>query len=67
MVMRVEGVGLVSSMMLICAVVLSLASGVLAAYGLCVGMFRVFRMHALQVAAARTPQSQSTTLGTARN
>ncbi len=64
---RVESVGLISSIMLICAVALSLGSGVLAAYGLCVGMFRVFRMHALQVAAARVPQSQSTTLGAARN
>ncbi len=66
-VMRVDGVGLVSSLMLICAVVLSLASGVLAAYGLCTGMFRVFRMHARQVAAARAPQTQSTTLGAAQN
>ena len=62
-----EGVGLVSSVMLICAVALSLASGILVAYGLCVGMFRVFRMHAQQVAAARTPQAQSTPLGAARN
>lgn len=64
---RVEGVGLVSSMMLICAVVVSLASGVLIAHGLCVIMFRVFRMHARQVAAARAPGSQGTTLGAARN
>lgn len=64
---RVEGVGLVSSMMMICAVVLSLGSGVLVAYGVCVGMFRVFRMHARKVAATRSPQGQSTMLGTAPN
>ena len=62
-----ESVGLVSSVMMMCAAALSLATGVLAAYALCVGMFRVFRMHARQVAAARVPQAQKTTLGAARN
>ena len=65
--MRVEGVGFVSLLMLVCAVVLSLASGVLAAHGLCVVMFRIFRMHARQVAAARAPRAQSTSLDAARN
>jgi len=37
--------------MLVCAVLASLAAGVLAAYGVCVGMFGLFRMHARQVAA----------------
>ena len=36
--------------MLVCAVLASLASGVLAAYGVCVGMFGLFRVHARQVA-----------------
>jgi hypothetical protein len=36
--------------MLVCAVLASLASGVLVAYGVCVAMFGLFRMHAMQVA-----------------
>jgi hypothetical protein len=40
--------------MLVCAVLASLAAGVLAAYGVCVGMFGLFRMHALQ-AAVKAP------------
>ncbi len=43
----------VNSIVLISAVLASLAAGVLSAYGICVGMFRVFRMHAMQVAAER--------------
>ncbi|MEO6816179.1 MAG: hypothetical protein ABI177_05710 [Edaphobacter sp.] len=39
-----------SSIMLICAVLASLAIGVLAAYGVCVAMFNIFRIHARQVA-----------------
>jgi hypothetical protein len=42
-----------SSIVLISAVLASLAAGVLAAYGVCVSMFRLFRMHARQVAAER--------------
>lgn len=42
--------------MLVCAVAASLGVGVMAAQVICVGMFRVFRMHAKQVAAARTPK-----------
>jgi hypothetical protein len=34
--------------MLVCAVLASLAAGVLAAYGVCVGMFGLFRVHARQ-------------------
>jgi hypothetical protein len=37
------------SVVLVCAVLASLASGVLVAYGLCVTMFGIFRMHAAQV------------------
>ena len=36
--------------MLVCAVLASLAAGVLVAYGVCVGMFGLFRMHARQAA-----------------
>ena len=34
------------SIVLVCAVLASLASGVLVAYGVCLGMFRVFEIHA---------------------
>lgn len=40
-----------SSIVLISAVLASLASGVLVAYGICMAMFGVFRIHARQVAA----------------
>ena len=36
---------------LICAVLASLAGGVALAYGICVSMFRVFRVHSQSVAA----------------
>jgi hypothetical protein len=34
--------------MLVCAVLAALAAGVLVAYGVCLGMFGLFRMHAKQ-------------------
>ena len=40
-----------SSIMLVCAVLASLAVGVLAAYGICIAMFELFQMHVRQVAA----------------
>ena len=40
-----------SSIVLVCGVLASLALGVLVAYGICKGMFIVFRMHVRQVAA----------------
>ena len=40
--------------MLVCAVLMSLAVGVLVAYGVCLAMFEMFRMHARQVQAKRT-------------
>jgi hypothetical protein len=46
-----------SSIVLISAVLASLAAGVLTAYGVCVTMFRIFRMHAKQVAAERQARS----------
>lgn len=42
-----------TSIMLVCAVLMSLAVGVLMAYWVCLGMFEVFRMHARQVQAKR--------------
>ena len=39
--------------LLICAVMASLALGVLLAYGICVLMFQIFRVHAQQVATSR--------------
>jgi hypothetical protein len=44
----------VTSVVLISAVLASLASGVLVAYGICVAMFKAFRIHARQVAALRS-------------
>ncbi|HEY4379221.1 MAG TPA: hypothetical protein VGN01_02680 [Acidobacteriaceae bacterium] len=41
--------------MLVCAVLVALASGVMVAYGACIAMFALFRMHAKQVAPAKTP------------
>lgn len=44
---------MISTMLLVCAVVASLGVGVLVAYAVCVSMFEAFRIHARQVAAAR--------------
>jgi hypothetical protein len=38
------------SIMLVCAVLASLAAGILVAYGVCLAFFSFFRMHTLQVA-----------------
>ena len=40
-----------TSIVLICAVLASLAVGVLVAYGVCMAMFGVFQMHVRQMAA----------------
>lgn len=55
-----------SSVLLVCAVVASLAVGVFVAQGLCVLMFHIFKMHVKQVAATRVAKSQVVGLGTAR-
>jgi hypothetical protein len=47
-------VKLMASMMLICAVLASLALGVLVAYAICQVMFRVFRVHSISAARRRT-------------
>lgn len=43
--------GFVDSIVLVCAVLASLATGVLVAYGVCLGLFQIFRIHARHVAA----------------
>jgi uncharacterized protein (DUF2062 family) len=48
------------SIMLICAVLISLGAGVLVAYGICTGMFGIFRMHARQVAAEKMAENMVT-------
>ena len=42
------------TVMLMCAVLASLALGVLVAYGLCQTMFRAFRVHAVSAARNRS-------------
>ncbi|MGI4756140.1 MAG: hypothetical protein ACRYGF_04740 [Janthinobacterium lividum] len=42
-----------TSVVLLCAVLASLAGGVLLAYGLCDAMFHVFRIHSIQAAQQR--------------
>ncbi len=49
---------------MISAVLASLAAGVLLAYGICVTMFRLFRIHAQQVAAERQARSVVAPQGT---
>jgi hypothetical protein len=46
--------GWASTMVLVCGVLASLALGVLVAYWICLGMFGLFKIHARQIAAART-------------
>ena len=49
------------SIVLVCAVLASLAVGVLVAYGVCLGLFQIFRIHAQHVAAASVQRvAQST-------
>ena len=54
------------SVVLVCAVFASLASGVLLAYGVCQAIFALFRMHARQAPApsqARVARSASVVEG----
>jgi len=48
------------SIVLVCAVLGALAAGVLAAYGVCLGMFAAFRIHAKQAATRTGAQVRST-------
>ena len=51
-----------ASLMLICAVMVSLALGVLVAYGLCQLMFRVFRVHSISAARQRAERKAAATI-----
>lgn len=42
-----------ASVVLICAVLASLAAGVLLGYGVCLAMFRAFRVHSRQVTSPK--------------
>jgi hypothetical protein len=53
-----------STIVLISAVLASLAVGVLLAYGICLTMFRVFRVHSMQAAQQRAAQRSATSLQT---
>jgi uncharacterized protein (DUF2062 family) len=46
-----------STLMVVCAVLASLAFGVLMAYGICQGLFRIFRLHAESAARQRSQAS----------
>jgi hypothetical protein len=56
------GESVLSSILLICAILASLAVGVLTAHGICVALFAMFRTHARQVAASRLPKHQTSQL-----
>ena len=58
---------MITSIMLISAVLASLAVGVLIAQGVCVALFAMFRTHARQVAAARTPKPGTSRLEAMRS
>ena len=51
--------------MLVCAVLASLSAGVLFAYGICVAMFKVFRIHSIQVAQQRIAQREASRMAAA--
>lgn len=46
-------------LMLVCAVLASLALGVLVAYGICQGMFQVFKVHSVSAARLRSATGQA--------
>jgi len=56
----------VSFTLLVSAVFASLAAGVLIAYGICLGMFRVFRVHSMQAAQQRIASREAQTLSAAQ-
>jgi hypothetical protein len=53
-----------SSFLLVCAVVASLAVGVFVAQAICIAMFEAFRIHARQVAATQVAKTQTAALKT---
>lgn len=48
-----------TTVVLLCVVFSALAGGVLLAYGLCLSMFRLFRIHSIQVAQQRAVRQQA--------
>jgi uncharacterized protein (DUF2062 family) len=54
----------VTTVVLVCAVLASLAGGVLLAYSLCMAMFNMFRIHSIQVAQQRVARREAQTLAT---
>jgi hypothetical protein len=56
----------VTTVVLICAVLASLAAGVLLAYALCDSMFHLFRIHSIQVAQQRAASREAKELATAQ-
>jgi hypothetical protein len=57
----------VTSIVLVCAVLASLAVGVLVAYGVCIAMFGAFRMHVRQVAAGNAARRVVTPVQVAKS
>lgn len=53
-----------TTVVLVCAVLASLAGGVLLAYSLCMAMFNMFRIHSIQVAQQRVARREAQTLAT---
>ena len=54
-----EGVFVMETVMLLCAILASLALGVLVAYAICQTMFQVFRVHAVSAARHRSAAASS--------
>ena len=51
---------MITTLLLICAILTSLALGVLLAYSVCLGLFRLFHAHAVSVAQRRAPAVTAT-------
>jgi hypothetical protein len=51
---------LITTLLLTCAILTSLALGVLLAYSVCLGLFRLFHAHAVSVAQRRAPAVTAT-------
>lgn len=54
-----------TTLMLVCAVLASLSLGVLVAYGICMAMFHVFKIHSIQVAQQRIAQREAARMAAA--
>jgi hypothetical protein len=56
----------VTTVVLMCSVLASLAGGVLLAYSLCHAMFNLFRIHSIQVAQQRIARREAQQLAAAQ-